>query len=98
MLAAFLLLRVTMIYGDPAFPTGPEGVWRDWREQSTIGAAIMVFLDVQKYPPSLQFTLVTLGVVLTLWPLLVAFAGPMAPRCSTRSALCRSSSTCCTST
>jgi uncharacterized membrane protein len=77
-LAAFLLLRVTMIYGDPAFPTGPEGVWRDWREQSTIGAAIMVFLDVQKYPPSLQFTLVTLGVVLTLWPLLARLPKPIA--------------------
>jgi uncharacterized membrane protein len=77
MLAAFLVLRLTMIYGDPAFATGPEAVWRDWREQPTLGAAIMVFFDVQKYPPSLQFTLVTLGIVLTLWPLLARLRGPV---------------------
>lgn len=78
MLAAFLLLRLTMIYGDPAFATGPEAVWRDWRDQPAFGAAIMVFFDVQKYPPSLQFTLVTLGIVLTLWPLLARLRGPLA--------------------
>lgn len=78
MLAAFVVLRVTMIYGDPAFATGPEGEWRDWREQSTIGAAIMVFFDVQKYPPSLQFTLVTLGIMLSSWPLLTRLRGPVA--------------------
>ncbi|MEQ1808805.1 MAG: heparan-alpha-glucosaminide N-acetyltransferase domain-containing protein [Terricaulis sp.] len=78
MLAAFLVLRLTMIYGDPAFATGPEAVWRDWREQQTLGAAIMVFFDVQKYPPSLQFTLVTLGIIFTIWPLLSRLRGPMA--------------------
>lgn len=77
LLAAFLLLRFTMIYGDPAFPTGPEGAWRDWREQTSWGAALMVFLDVQKYPPSLQFTLVTLGVVFALWPLLSRLPEPV---------------------
>ena len=45
-------------------PTGPEAVGAIWREQATLGAALMVFFDVQKYPPSLQFTLVTLGIVL----------------------------------
>lgn len=70
MLAAFFVLRWLNIYGDPQFATGPEAVARDWREQSTVAAAAMVFLDVQKYPPSLQFTLVTLGVVLTIFPLL----------------------------
>lgn len=77
LLAAFLLLRFTMIYGDPAFATGPEGNWKDWRTQPNWGAAIMVFLDVQKYPPSLQFTLVTLGIVLTLWPLLTRLPNAM---------------------
>jgi uncharacterized membrane protein len=70
MLAAFLLLRGFSLYGDPTFATGPESVARDWREQTTFGAALMVFLDVQKYPPSLQFTLVTLGIVFTIFPLL----------------------------
>lgn len=78
MLAAFLVLRFTMIYGDPAFATGPEGVWRDWRDQQTLGAAIMVFFDVQKYPPSLQFTLVTLGIIFSIWPLLSRLRGPVA--------------------
>ncbi len=78
MLAVFLLLRIAMIYGDPVFATGPEGEWRDWRDQTTVGAAIMVFLDVQKYPPSLQFTLVTLGIVFALWPLLSRLRGPVA--------------------
>lgn len=75
MLAAFFVLRWLNIYGDPQFATGPEAVARDWREQSTFGAAAMVFFDVQKYPPSLQFTLVTLGVVLTIFPLLSRLPG-----------------------
>ena len=77
MLAAFLALRFAMIYGDPAFATGPESAWRDWREQPSLGAAIMVFLDVQKYPPSLQFTLVTLGVMFALWPVFARLRGPV---------------------
>jgi uncharacterized membrane protein len=75
MLAAFLLLRWLNIYGDPSFATGPEAIARDWREQTSIGAALMVFFDVQKYPPSLQFTLVTLGIVLTIFPLLSRLPG-----------------------
>lgn len=77
MLGLFLLLRGSMIYGDPAFATGPEGEWKDWRDQTDLRAALMVFFDVQKYPPSLQFTLVTLGVVFTLWPLLARLRGPL---------------------
>jgi uncharacterized membrane protein len=77
MLALFLVLRGFMIYGDPTFATGPEAVARDWREQTTLGAMIMVFLDVQKYPPSLQFTLVTLGIVFAIWPLLARIKGPV---------------------
>jgi uncharacterized membrane protein len=78
MLAAFFTLRFAMVYGDPAFPTGPEGVWKDWRDQASFGDAAMVFFDVQKYPPSLQFTLVTLGVMLTLWPVFTRLRGPVA--------------------
>jgi hypothetical protein len=56
-------------------PPVPEAIARDWREQTSIGAALMVFFDVQKYPPSLQFTLVTLGIVLTIFPLLSRLPG-----------------------
>jgi len=83
MLAVFVLLRGTMLYGDPVLATGPEAVQRDWREQTTFGAALMVFLDVQKYPPSLQFILVTLGTIFTLWPLLSRLRGPAASALNT---------------
>ncbi len=78
MLAAFFVLRGFMAYGDPQFATGPEAIARDWRDQANVGAALMVFFDVQEYPPSLQFTLVTLGAVFTLWPLLTRLRGPLA--------------------
>ncbi|MGD9967805.1 MAG: DUF1624 domain-containing protein [Hyphomonadaceae bacterium] len=77
MLVTFLLLRGFGLYGDPTFATGPEAIARDWREQTTFGAALMVFLDVQKYPPSLQFTLVTLGIVFAIFPLLSRLPGVM---------------------
>jgi uncharacterized membrane protein len=50
----FALLRWTNLYGDPLH----------WKHQATAGRTFMSFLDVQKYPPSLLFTLVTLGVSL----------------------------------
>ncbi len=50
MLAAFVLLRTFNIYGDPA----------DWAPQPTLVQSAMAFLNVQKYPPSLAFVLVTL--------------------------------------
>lgn len=78
MLATFLALRWFGVYGDPTFATGPQAFARDWREQHDLRAAIMVFLDVQKYPPSLQFVLVTLGLVLALWPILARLYGPAA--------------------
>jgi uncharacterized membrane protein len=70
MLALFVLLRWFNAYGDPQFAAGPEAVARLWTEQPTLMAQVMVFLDVQKYPPSLQFVLVALGLVFVLWPLL----------------------------
>lgn len=78
MLFAFLVLRGSMIYGDPSFAAGPEGAWSDWRTQGSMGAAFMVFFDVQKYPPSLQYTLVTLGIMFTLWPVFSRLRGPAA--------------------
>jgi uncharacterized membrane protein len=70
MLALFIVLRWFNAYGDPQFAAGPEAVARMWNEQPNLMAQVMVFLDVQKYPPSLQFVLVTLGLVFVLWPLL----------------------------
>jgi uncharacterized membrane protein len=49
--AAFLLLRTLNVYGDP-FP---------WRH------TVLSFLRTTKYPPSLEFLLMTLGPALMLW-------------------------------
>ena len=80
MLAVFFLLRGFEAYGDPVAVggDGPPANLGSWRGQPTALAQAMHFFDVQKYPPSLQFTLVTLGLVFALWPLLVRLRGPLA--------------------
>jgi uncharacterized membrane protein len=52
MLAVFVLLRWTNFYGDP-FP---------WTAQAEPWRTLLSFLNVQKYPPSLLYLLVTLGL------------------------------------
>jgi uncharacterized membrane protein len=62
---AFILLRATNIYGNP--PAGLGGVSQgDWHIQPTLEKTVILFLDVEKYPPSLQFLLMTLGPSLLL--------------------------------
>jgi uncharacterized membrane protein len=57
---AFILLRTTNLYGNP--PVGLGGVSQgDWHLQPTVQKTVILFLDVEKYPPSLQFLLMTLG-------------------------------------
>ena len=51
-LAVFLLLRAMNGYGNPA----------PWRPQATTALTVVSFLNVLKYPPSLQFLLMTLGL------------------------------------
>ena len=55
-LTAFVLLRTPNVYGDPS----------DWTLQGTTLQTLLSFVDVQKYPPSLQYLLLTLGVTLVL--------------------------------
>ncbi len=62
---AFILLRATNVYGNP--PAGLGGVSQgDWHVQPTMEKTVILFFDVEKYPPSLQFLLMTIGPSLLL--------------------------------
>ncbi len=51
MLAAFLVLRITAIYGDS----------NPWRSHDSLALTVIDVLDCTKYPPSLLYLLMTLG-------------------------------------
>jgi uncharacterized membrane protein len=68
MIALFLVLRGFNLYGNPI----------PWTPRADLGASIMSFLDVAKYPPWLHFVLATLGPVLLVFPLLARLPGPIA--------------------
>jgi uncharacterized membrane protein len=57
MLAVFLLVRWCNCYGDPL----------PWTAQPTPRRILLAFLNVEKYPPSLLFLLLTLAITLFLF-------------------------------
>jgi len=59
-LQAFVLLRWANVYGDPS----------PWVRQARPAATIMSLLNVEKYPPSLLYLCLTLGVALLVLGLL----------------------------
>jgi uncharacterized membrane protein len=60
MISLFFLLRLTNLYGNP--PAGLGGVSQgDFHLQPTVAKTLILFLDVEKYPPSLEFLLMTIG-------------------------------------
>jgi uncharacterized membrane protein len=67
MVAGFAILRITNLYGNP--PVGLGGVSQgDWHPQATLAKTFILFFDVEKYPPSLQFLLMTVGpIFILLW-------------------------------
>ena len=67
-LALFALLRALDGYGDPSH----------WVRLDSPLATVLSFFNVSKYPPSLAYVLVTLGVALTLMPLLERLRGVIA--------------------
>lgn len=68
MIAAFVVLRGLQIYGDS----------KPWEPHPELWKTIGDFIDVQKYPPSLQFVLITLGPALLILPLLERLRGAAA--------------------
>jgi uncharacterized membrane protein len=68
----FVLLRATGIYGNP--PSGlPFGIpfgAGPWAHGPTLTLTIISFFNVTKYPPSLQFLLMTLGPALVVLAML----------------------------
>jgi uncharacterized membrane protein len=68
MLAVFLVLRLFNLYGDP----------NPWQPQGTLRDTLMVFFNVNKYPPSLLYVCATLGPVLLSIPLIERWRGPSA--------------------
>jgi len=64
----FVLIRVIGLYGDP----------NPWEAQPAGAAAtLMDFLNTTKYPPSLDYLLMTLGPAAILCSLADRFAGPI---------------------
>lgn len=60
MTALFVVLRLSNLYGNPL--AGLGGVSQgDFHIQPTLAKTVILFLDVEKYPPSLQFLLMTIG-------------------------------------
>ncbi|RFB05330.1 DUF1624 domain-containing protein [Parvularcula marina] len=71
-IALFLVLRGFNLYGDPGA----------WAVQDSFAMSVVSFVNVLKYPPSLQFLLMTLGPALLLIPLLEKWSGAWADRVS----------------
>lgn len=72
---SFLVLRTFNLYGNP--PALPGGVTPgDFHLQSSLAKTLILFLDTEKYPPSLQFLLMTLGPSLVVLWVLERFGVP----------------------
>lgn len=68
--ASFLFLRFFHLYGNSHGDPGTivPGVIGPWRSEPTLTLSVISFFDTLKYPPSLQFLLMTLGPALMVLP------------------------------
>jgi uncharacterized membrane protein len=64
-LVLFALLRFTNVYGNPgaAIAHSTPG---NWHVMPSLSKTIILFFDVEKYPPSLEYLLMTLGGIFIL--------------------------------
>jgi uncharacterized membrane protein len=65
---AFVALRASNLYGDP----------HPWTAQKNAAFTLLSFLNVEKYPPSLCYLLITLGPALVFLSLADRASGPVA--------------------
>jgi uncharacterized membrane protein len=65
MIALFMIIRLINIYGDP----------RPWSEQDTALKTFFAFMNVNKYPPSLLYALITLGPAMLFLSIAENFQG-----------------------
>jgi uncharacterized membrane protein len=68
LLVLFVAIRAVDRYGDPS----------PWAHQASAMRTVMSFLDVSKYPPSLDYLLATIGVGLLVLAALEHLRGPVA--------------------
>jgi len=64
-LLLFALLRATNIYGNPGAEIA-HSTPGNWHVMPTLSKTIILFFDVEKYPPSLEYLLMTLGPIFIL--------------------------------
>jgi uncharacterized membrane protein len=64
-LLLFGLLRATNLYGNPIAGVA-KSTPGEWHMMPTASQTAILFLDVEKYPPSLQYLLMTLGGIFIL--------------------------------
>jgi uncharacterized membrane protein len=67
LVALFVVLRLANGYGDPV----------GWTVQSDARLTLMAFMKVEKFPPSVLYACVTLGLVFLLTPALSRIKGPV---------------------
>lgn len=68
LLLLFFLLRLTGFYGDP----------QRWVPEMNGLSSMLSFINCEKYPPSFQFLLMTLGPVFLFYPLIPTLPGKLA--------------------
>ena len=68
MTAAFIMLRLVNVYGDPS----------RWSVQQDVITTVMSFLNTSKYPPSLDYLLMTLGPAIMALVAFDRWSGPVA--------------------